>query len=81
MSNYGSLAQPVEQRTFNPLVARSNRARPTNKIKGLAKSLALFYFLGLRGGYITKLTFDSRSLEKLFICNTSHRIPGYILRE
>ncbi len=56
MPNYGSLAQPVEQRTFNPLVARSNRARPTNKIKGLAKSLTLFYFLGLRGGYITKLT-------------------------
>ncbi len=26
---FGSLAQPVEQRTFNPLVARSNRARPT----------------------------------------------------
>ena len=25
----GSLAQPVEQRTFNPLVERSNRSRPT----------------------------------------------------
>ena len=25
----GSLAQSVEQRTFNPLVARSSRARPT----------------------------------------------------
>ena len=26
----GSLAQPVEQLAFNQLVARSNRARPTN---------------------------------------------------
>ena len=25
----GSLAQSVEQRTFNPLVERSNRSRPT----------------------------------------------------
>ncbi len=28
---FGSLAQLVEQRTFNPLVAGSNPARPTNK--------------------------------------------------
>ncbi len=30
----GSLAQSVEQRTFNPLVERSNRSRPT-KYKNL----------------------------------------------
>ncbi|MEY3155676.1 MAG: hypothetical protein RL109_2094 [Pseudomonadota bacterium] len=29
----GSLAQSVEQRTFNPLVAGSNPARPTTKIQ------------------------------------------------
>ena len=29
-SFFGSLAQLVEQRTFNPLVAGSNPARPTN---------------------------------------------------
>ena len=28
--NYGTVAQSVEQRTFNPLVASSNLARPTN---------------------------------------------------
>ena len=36
----GSLAQLVEQRTFNPLVAGSNPARPTrisNKIRWLQK--------------------------------------------
>jgi hypothetical protein len=33
----GSLAQLVEQRTFNPLVAGSIPARPTSKIKGLAE--------------------------------------------
>ncbi len=31
----GSLAQLVEQLTFNQLVAGSNPARPTNKIKHL----------------------------------------------
>ncbi len=30
---FGSLAQLVEQRTFNPLVAGSNPARPTKQIK------------------------------------------------
>ena len=29
---YGSLAQSVEQRTFNPLVEGSNPSRPTNNI-------------------------------------------------
>ena len=34
----GSLAQPVEQRTFNPLVERSNRSRPTKHKNLLHKS-------------------------------------------
>ena len=29
LSDFGPLAQPVEHRTFNPLVVRSNRTRPT----------------------------------------------------
>ena len=33
----GSLAQLVEQRTFNPLVAGSNPARPTSKINKLGQ--------------------------------------------
>jgi hypothetical protein len=33
-SKFGSLAQLVEQRTFNPLVAGSNPARPTKQRKG-----------------------------------------------
>src|SRR5215471_20915018 len=36
---FGPLAQLVEQRTFNPLVAGSNPARPTNPIGGLPKRL------------------------------------------
>ena len=47
-SNVGSLAQLVEQRTFNPLVAGSNPARPTkkrsSKIKGLREIVTLFLF-------------------------------------
>ena len=39
----GSLAQSVEQRTFNPLVAGSNPARPTNRIKGLRLVIKYFY--------------------------------------
>src|SRR5690625_2492551 len=39
----GSLAQPVEHRTFNPLVARSNRARPTNKYQGVARFRSPFF--------------------------------------
>ena len=31
---FGSLAQLVEQRTFNPLVTGSNPVRPTKEIKG-----------------------------------------------
>ena len=44
MMNYGSLAQSVEQRTFNPLVARSNRARPTNRINGLMPLIIFSYY-------------------------------------
>ena len=39
----GSLAQSVEQRTFNPLVAGSNPARPTNRISYLAVVNINFY--------------------------------------
>jgi hypothetical protein len=43
--NVGSLAQLVEQRTFNPLVAGSNPARPTKRFKDLGENLGLFSFL------------------------------------
>jgi hypothetical protein len=33
----GSLAQLVEQRTFNPLVPRSSRGRPINKVQIMQK--------------------------------------------
>ena len=33
LSFFGLLAQLVEQRTFNPLVACSNHAQPTKKLK------------------------------------------------
>jgi hypothetical protein len=47
-SNVGSLAQLVEQRTFNPLVAGSNPARPTKRFKDLGENRyfqTLFAFL------------------------------------
>jgi hypothetical protein len=47
-SNVGSLAQLVEQRTFNPLVAGSNPARPTKRFKDLGETLGLFSFLVLQ---------------------------------
>ena len=34
-----------EQRTFNPLVAGSNPARPTKRFKDLGENLGLFSFL------------------------------------
>ena len=40
---FGSLAQPVEQRTFNPLVERSNRSRPT-KFKPPKQWIRRFFF-------------------------------------
>jgi hypothetical protein len=46
---FGSLAQLVEQRTFNPLVAGSNPARPTKYVREANRSrLAFFVF---RTGY------------------------------
>lgn len=39
---FGSLAQLVEQRTFNPLVTGSNPVRPTKEIKGLHVSVSPF---------------------------------------
>ena len=41
-SFFGSLAQPVEQRTFNPLVGGSNPPRPT-KFTGLATSWSFVF--------------------------------------
>lgn len=37
----GSLAQLVEHRTFNPLVARSSRARPTNFLENIMNTSEL----------------------------------------
>jgi hypothetical protein len=39
MHAFGSLAQLVEQRTFNPLVAGSNPARPTTNLQHQIKAL------------------------------------------
>ena len=35
-TKYGTIAQSVEQWTFNPLVASSNLAGPTNYLEGLS---------------------------------------------
>jgi hypothetical protein len=43
---FGSLAQLVEQRTFNPLVAGSNPARPTKYYSEANRSRLAFLFLG-----------------------------------
>ncbi len=43
----GSLAQLVEQRTFNPLVAGSNPARPTTNIKDLGHITKSLNFLAV----------------------------------
>ena len=37
----GTVAQSVEQRTFNPLVASSNLARPTKMYNGYSSSYAM----------------------------------------
>ena len=50
---HGSVAQPVEQRTFNPLVASSNLARPT-RFKKSHGSPWLFLCAGLSAGKVTK---------------------------
>jgi len=39
VASFGSLAQLVEQRTFNPLVAGSNPARPTTNAQYQIKAL------------------------------------------
>ncbi len=59
---FGSLAQLVEQRTFNPLVAGSSPARPTrktsSKINGLPSGkpfFLLFLFVFKRYTVITQL--------------------------
>ena len=49
----GSVAQLVEQRTFNPLVASSNLARPT-RFKKSHGSPWLFLCAGLSAGKVTK---------------------------
>ena len=48
----GSLAQLVEQRTLNPLVAGSNPARPTSIKKGSGEILGPFPFLNAMRAYI-----------------------------
>jgi hypothetical protein len=67
---FGSLAQLVEQRTFNPLVAGSNPARPTKEFQQVlynkTPSISLAFFFGkdssrknlgksVLGGYNTEL--------------------------
>ena len=41
---FGLLAQLVEHRTLNPLVERSSRSQPTNKLKA-CRNAGLFYLL------------------------------------
>ena len=56
MRAFGSLAQSVEQRTFNPLVERSNRSRPTKvcscKSSLYLKSAGCSFVLGKTKGCI-----------------------------
>ncbi len=53
---FGSLAQLVEQRTFNPLVAGSNPARPTNE----SNSYSNFQEIGsFRNYFMTPLAMDT----------------------
>jgi hypothetical protein len=44
MQKCGTLAQLVEQRTFNPFVVGSTPARPTKIFKGLAAMLSPLFF-------------------------------------
>lgn len=43
MRSLGSLAQSVEHRTFNAMVPRSSRGRPTNKNKRLGLCPSRFF--------------------------------------
>ena len=52
----GSVAQSVEQRTFNPLVASSNLARPTINIEGSQQCGPFsFGFLECVGDYLDSI--------------------------
>jgi hypothetical protein len=44
--NFGPLAQLVEHRTFNPMVERSNRSRPTIFINALSYYVDKAFFIG-----------------------------------
>ena len=54
----GPLAQVVEQRTFNPLVAGSSPARPTNTSRGCVQSQPLSLFCGTVAGHSQKKSHD-----------------------
>ena len=61
ISQNGSLAQLVEQRTLNPFVAGSIPARPTNIINALRlNSVGHFYLwdavCGIAGNYVSRVT-------------------------
>ncbi len=51
-SIFGPLAQLVEHRTFNPMVERSNRSRPTMYTIENAQFLLGIFFLCLNWGFI-----------------------------
>ena len=57
----GSLAQLVEQRTFNPLVAGSNPARPTRmQPESPSLSWVTGIFLGAPGGLLVGVAVSTR---------------------
>ena len=60
----GRLAQPVEQRTFNPLVASSNLAPPTN-LQGVSFGWPLFFWQLCRNCAIKQIRDDFRVLRQL----------------
>ena len=73
MEGFGTLAQLVEQRTFNPLVGGSSPPRPTSyrriliiKIKGLASASPFSYVLGF-AILSNKSTFLSNALDKILM--------------
>ena len=55
----GTLAQLVEQRTFNPFVVGSTPARPTNMFfeKATVFALWLLFLVGLRRSFGTMIAF------------------------
>ena len=72
----GSLAQSVEQRTFNPLVERSNRSRPT-KYKNLLWKKQVFLRLEFKQGMVL----DDVSPVMRLSENHSLWFYGVVLRE